>query len=260
MSTPAGWYPDPSAPPARDSSTPRPLRWWDGQAWTENVHVPETPVGGLSFEKPDERWGGPGSAHPQARPVPWSRGTAVDPAARQTHTPDGQPLGNLGLRLLARVIDYVLTSAITALAAWGPLQTVVTAFETTFRDSLAAARAGSPPPSALSLMDQPGLQSAMTQILWITVVISAVYVIAFTRFFGGTPGKLLCRLRVRGWDRSGLPTWGQAILRWLTREAPANLLSVVGGVYLLLDSLWPLWDKRRQGLHDKLGKTVVVRR
>ena len=29
--TPAGWHPDPGGPTGR-------LRWWDGQAWTENVH------------------------------------------------------------------------------------------------------------------------------------------------------------------------------------------------------------------------------
>jgi len=35
MSTPAGWYPDPSDP-ARQ-------RWWDGNAWTEHVHPPAAP-------------------------------------------------------------------------------------------------------------------------------------------------------------------------------------------------------------------------
>ena len=38
MSTPSGWYPDPSG-------TPR-SRWWDGTQWTENYHDPATPVQG----------------------------------------------------------------------------------------------------------------------------------------------------------------------------------------------------------------------
>jgi len=27
----------------------------------------------------------------------------------------------------------------------------------------------------------------------------------------------------------------------------------------LLDGLWPLWDKKRQTLHDKVVRTVVLR-
>ena len=30
-------------------------------------------------------------------------------------------------------------------------------------------------------------------------------------------------------------------------------------MYVLLDSLWPLWDGKRQALHDKAAKTNVVR-
>ncbi len=34
----------------------------------------------------------------------------------------------------------------------------------------------------------------------------------------------------------------------------------LGVVLLLLDFLWPLWDRRNQTLHDKLAQTVVVLR
>ncbi len=34
---------------------------------------------------------------------------------------------------------------------------------------------------------------------------------------------------------------------------------IAGGLFLLLDDLWPLWDKPwQQALHDKAAKTVVV--
>jgi hypothetical protein len=33
----------------------------------------------------------------------------------------------------------------------------------------------------------------------------------------------------------------------------------VFGLYPLLDDLWPLWDDKKQAIHDKLAKTNVVR-
>ena len=37
------------------------------------------------------------------------------------------------------------------------------------------------------------------------------------------------------------------------------LVPLVGSVYGLLDSLWLLWDRRRQCLHDKAAHTIVVK-
>ncbi len=34
---------------------------------------------------------------------------------------------------------------------------------------------------------------------------------------------------------------------------------VVGSIFTLFDELWLLWDPRRQCLHDKAAKTVVVK-
>ncbi|MGV9777085.1 RDD family protein, partial [Streptosporangium sp. NPDC003464] len=38
------------------------------------------------------------------------------------------------------------------------------------------------------------------------------------------------------------------------------LVNLVVGVFVLVDVLWPLWDKPlQQALHDKVAKTVVVK-
>ena len=51
------------------------------------------------------------------------------------------------------------------------------------------------------------------------------------------------------------------IIRWSV-EHPVVVLSgaaiLLGGLYGLLNVLWCLWDSKRQCLHDKLPKTVVV--
>lgn len=68
--------------------------------------------------------------------------------------------------------------------------------------------------------------------------------------FQGTPGKLLmnCRI-VNACSKSG-PTIGQAVLRYLAY--------FVSALPLGLGFLWIIWDRRKQGFHDKIAGTVVV--
>lgn len=72
---------------------------------------------------------------------------------------------------------------------------------------------------------------------------------------GQTIGKQAVGIRVR--HESGEPmTFSKAALREIVGK---SLLSAVTcGIYGLIDSLWCLWDKRRQCLHDKIGSTVVT--
>jgi uncharacterized RDD family membrane protein YckC len=50
----------------------------------------------------------------------------------------------------------------------------------------------------------------------------------------------------------------------LRRSAVRALVFVVGGevlvLFFLIDNAWLIGDRRRQALHDKAAKTVVVRR
>ena len=52
----------------------------------------------------------------------------------------------------------------------------------------------------------------------------------------------------------------KAFARWFVMAVlNVSLYLVVGIVLLPLDYLFPLWDKRRQTLHDKVAGTIVVR-
>jgi len=73
---------------------------------------------------------------------------------------------------------------------------------------------------------------------------------------GQTLGKQWLGLRVVSTD--GAPvTYGVAIKRELLGRTLLNVITF--GLYGLVDSLWILWDARKQTLHDKIGSTYVFK-
>jgi len=70
--------------------------------------------------------------------------------------------------------------------------------------------------------------------------------------FRGTPGKLLLDCQVVDADSGQALSMKQAVLRYF-----AYLVSMLP---LCLGFLWIAWDKRKQGFHDKIARTVVVYR
>ena len=68
--------------------------------------------------------------------------------------------------------------------------------------------------------------------------------------YGGTPGKLLMGCHVIDLATGKYLTPGKALLRYLAY--------FVSALPLGLGFFWIIWDKRKQGFHDKIAKTVVV--
>ena len=102
------------------------------------------------------------------------------------------------------------------------------------------------------------------------VIVGAVYEIAFIATKGQTPGKMATRIRIVRAADGAIPAWGASAARWAlpavasvagpfilaagVESAAVSLLSVIGVVvYVSL-----LWDKRRQGWHDKVARTLVI--
>lgn len=249
MSSPAGWYPDPSAPDAARGGAPAQLRWWDGGRWTEHVHRTGP---GPSLSKASQA----PQHHPYAAPRPsypaYPPSQYPVPGVKAIATPDGQALGGLGFRLLARVIDLLVTTLIAVAAGWSSLRTM----STLYTDALDTVSRTGDTSAIFDLLENPTFAGASQTWTFVLLAVSAAYTILTVRFAGATPGKLVCRLRVRDWERPGLPSWGQSIVRWLGSDLLGQLLVV----WYLIDFLWPCWDQRRQALHDKMGRTVVVRR
>jgi len=78
-----------------------------------------------------------------------------------------------------------------------------------------------------------------------------VTVAMWVRFYG-TPGKLLLDCYVVDQETGQSVTWGKSLLRYLCY--------FISALPVGLGFLWVLWDKKKQGFHDKIAKTLVVRK
>lgn len=85
----------------------------------------------------------------------------------------------------------------------------------------------------------------------LTWLFPAIAVLAFWSAIQATPGKLLYRARIVDANHGGKPSTLQYIVRYL-----GYFVSVLP---LCLGLIWVAWDRRKQGWHDKLAGTVVVR-
>jgi len=84
----------------------------------------------------------------------------------------------------------------------------------------------------------------------IQIVLPAVFAVLFWKFRGATPGKMLFGARIVDAATLGPPSTGQLVGRYF-----AYILSILP---LMLGFLWIAFDRRKQGFHDKLARTVVI--
>ncbi|WP_083948006.1 RDD family protein [Thermobifida cellulosilytica] len=91
------------------------------------------------------------------------------------------------------------------------------------------------------------------------------------RVWGRTPGKMIVKIVVVPDPAPGRPeripldaVMVRAALYWLpllVMWTPLWVQVLVNGVWLVPIALWPLWDlPKRQAVHDKIVRTVVLRR
>lgn len=83
-----------------------------------------------------------------------------------------------------------------------------------------------------------------------TVLTGMIYFIWFHGTAGQTPGKMLLGLRVIQTSGEKM-TYGVAFLRWVGY--------LVSGPVFLLGFIWIAFDGRKQGWHDKIAATLVIR-
>ncbi len=87
--------------------------------------------------------------------------------------------------------------------------------------------------------------------VFINYVFPTAAVLAFWYYFAATPGKMLVNASIVDADTLGKASNKQLLIRYLGY--------FVSSLPLGLGFLWIAFDKRKQGWHDKMAKTVVIR-
>jgi uncharacterized RDD family membrane protein YckC len=245
-----GWHPDPVPPPP---GQPAQLRYWDGTRWTEHTAPAQPPAAGQGYGVPPAYAGIYGAGPAQG---------AVHAGSKAT-TPDGVPLAGWWHRVGAFLIDSIIVGVVAALLALPWLRDAIDLYGGWFDELLRTSEAGT-----TSTVDTGQLQRDLARplafILGIQLLVGFCYHVGFLAWKQATPGKLLVGLRVRLRETPGPMPLATVLLRWLGQFGVGifGLIPLVGsvtGLYSLLDVLWPLWDDKKQAVHDKVAKTNVVR-
>ena len=87
--------------------------------------------------------------------------------------------------------------------------------------------------------------------LFLNYVLPAVAFITFWIYKSSDPGKMVFGIKIFVEKTGGKPSNGQMIGRYFGYY--------VSGILLALGFIWIAFDKRKQGWHDKLAGTLVVR-
>jgi uncharacterized RDD family membrane protein YckC len=237
-----GWHPDPVPP--QYGQAPQ-LRYWDGTRWTEHTAPAQAPAATQQYAAP---------VHPG------SYGTSYAAAKPPATTPDGVPLAGWWMRAAALFMDGIVVGIVGVFVALPWVRDVWHQY-TDFFDELLNS---SDPGTVDSAQFQRDIFKPLAVITAINLALGFVYNVGFLMWKQATPGKLVAGLRVRLRETPGPMPLQTVLLRWLGQYGVGilGLVPIVGGLtglYSLLNYLWPLWDDKKQAIHDKIAKTNVVR-
>lgn len=274
MTQPSGWYDDPQDPSQ--------LRYWDGVSWSSHVTpkvsptVQDSTIGMPYGVAPAaQRPHGPGSQGsqgapaapgqhgpaqrwPQGGPMP-SYGQPLGWQSNQATTPDGVVLSGWWKRVLAQIIDNIVVSIVALPLTFAPMKQAVNVLQDYFQQVANAVNAGSSTMPALpDSLSGPILQISVT-----ILILNLVYEIAFLTRTGATPGKRVAGISVRLRDKPGPPTLDAVLKRTAVKQGGdvvglVRVLGFFGSLFRTVDVLWPLWDVKKQAIHDKAASTNVV--
>ena len=165
--------------------------------------------------------------------------SALEDSSNEEAAVDQKPAG-YGKRVLGAIIDFLIVAAVWAVP--------VIVF---FIGAVAAGNA--------SDKGEPftgGMEMLLGGIGWLVVTVWIVWLFGYRQgVTGKTPGKRVAGTRLTRIRTGEAPGGGTGVGRILV---PWLINSATGGVYVIIDYLWPLWDDDKQRVSDKMFKTQVV--
>jgi uncharacterized RDD family membrane protein YckC len=167
----------------------------------------------------------PPAEQPPAAPPPG--GWAPPPTASAGPAP-GLRYGGFWVRTVAYILDFIVILVIT-----GALS-VFTLGGGTFVTTTNA-----------------GVVSINYTASALSTLVTLVYFVGFWGWRSQTPGMIPFNMRIVMADDGSKPDWVRMLLRYVGL--------IISFVVLLLGVLWVGFDRRKQGWHDKMAGTVVVR-
>ncbi|KGN38922.1 RDD family protein [Knoellia aerolata] len=270
MSTPSrpGWYENPDNPDE--------LRYFDGILWTSNTTVlrkrPAPEQAAPAVSAPGAPPVPQQTSVPQQTPVPQQPPAPVPPGWGAQSAPQGwkrpSPMASVPGQpelapYLTRVVAYLIDTLVIAVASlvvggwflWKAIEPIA--------DRLDAALVAGDFRAMSSALGEAGL-GWLAAFLAVQLLIMVGYHTFFLTRRGATPGKLLLGISVRRLDRPGLLDVDTAVRRvgfQAVAQALGNvpLVASLATIVVITDLVWPLADDRRQALHDKVAKTIVVK-
>ena len=143
-------------------------------------------------------------------------------------SPQSQPKAGFWIRVVASILDSFLLGAV---------QFALSLLIGLIIGMLGIAAEGDP---------------AVDTVLWMFgASLSICYAVFFTGYCGQTPGKMALRIKVIRTDGSQI-SYGRAALREV-------LGKFISGILLGIGYLMVIFDSQKQGLHDKIADTYVIK-
>lgn len=195
-------------------------------------------------------WEGPAGA---PGPAPQSYWVQPEQARRYGPAP-GFEYAGFWIRLAAYLLDLIPWLIVAALL-FVPLFTTFFELARDLPSPPAGAEVGSAEYQAWQALLMEQMNEAFAGFGPISGLLqlgSIVYYVGFWTWRGQTPGKMLLGLRIVRDSDAVKPGLARSILRYVGY--------IISGIPLFLGFIWIAFDGRKQGWHDKISGTVVLRR
>lgn len=170
--------------------------------------------------------------------------SATIPAAPVTEKQSTPQYATVSKRASASFIDGLIVGGISLILN-------APAYVTQFKSFANSMSSGYTAPPSIDQVSFGSSNPLYTILSLIGVVFGIAYPIYFIGKTGATPGKKIMKIKVIDKETQLAPGYLKAFLREFVGR-------FIASIFLYLGYFWILWDKEKQGWHDKIAGTVVV--